>query len=487
MNMRLPFVTLILIAFALTSYGSDKPNFVFIFADDMGWTGTSVEMIPGDPRTKSDYYLTPHLEKLAADGMRFSAAYAPAAMCTPSRAAVLTGKTPAELHITNPGPGLGTIANKLRPPTQLREFPTSEISIAEILKPAGYASAYFGKWHLGQGNPGQHGFDVHDGSTSNGTPGNEPEENPKDVYGLNKRAIEFMKKSVEDDRPFYVQLFHYAVHGPFTAHPKSLAKFEKLPKGKRHQDAVFGGMTWDLDVSIGTLRKEIENLGIADNTYIVFLSDNGAGGGTRDGGLNNAPLNGGKSTLYEGGIRVPMIIAGPGIPANSHSTESVTGSDLYPTFCEWAGVEIGHKIDGTSLATILGGNQSPLDRHVSSLLFHKPHYGRGPTQTPATAIIAGDYKLIRDYENDRHHLFNLAKDLGEKNDLAKANPEKLETMIAMMDARLASVNAQMIGPNPDYDPTAEPPARRGPRGGGQGGRGGQRGPGGGQRGQGPAN
>ena len=162
MNMRLPFLTLILIAFALTSYGTDKPNFVFIFADDMGWTGTSVEMIPGDPRTKSDYYQTPHLEKLAADGMRFSAAYAPAAMCTPSRAAVLTGKTPAELHITNPGPGLGTIANKLRPPTQLREFPTSEISIAEILKPAGYASAYFGKWHLGDDDeyqPNNRGFD----------------------------------------------------------------------------------------------------------------------------------------------------------------------------------------------------------------------------------------------------------------------------------------------------------------------------------------
>lgn len=479
MNKRLLFVSTLLTFLWLTAQAEDKPNFVFIFADDMGWTGTSVEMIPGDERTKSDYYQTPNLEKLAAEGMRFSAAYAPAAMCTPSRAAVLTGKTPAELHITNPGPGLGTIANKLRPPTQLREFQSKEISIAEILKPAGYASAYFGKWHLGQGNPGQHGFDVHDGSTSNGTPGNEPADNPKDIYGLNNRAMAFMKKNVEAGKPFYVQLFHYAVHGPTAAHPDSESKFEKISTGNRHSDAPYAGMTWDLDVSIGTLMQEIEDLGIADNTYVVFLSDNGAGGRQ-----NNAPLNGGKSTLYEGGIRVPMIVAGPGIPANSHSPVSVTGCDLYPTFCEWAGVEIKHKIDGTSLASLLSRKSETLDRHVSSLLFHKPHYGRGPTQTPATAIIAGDYKLIRDWEKNTHYLFNLAKDLGETKNLGKAEPEKLERMIAMMDDRLASVNAQMIGPNPDYDPTAVVETRRGPRGGGQGGRGGGgRGQGGGQRGQ----
>ena len=479
MNLRLTCLLSLFLSLSLTSQATDKPNFVFIFADDMGWTGTSVEMIPGDARTKSDYYLTPNLEKLAEQGMRFSAAYAPAAMCTPSRAAVLTGKTPAELHITNPGPGLGTIANKLRPPTQLREFPDYEVSIAEILKPAGYASAYFGKWHLGQGNPGQHGFDVHDGSTSNGTPGNEPADNPKDIYGLNKRAMAFMKENVEAEKPFYVQLFHYAVHGPTAAHPDSQSKFQKLQTGKRHSDAPYAGMTWDLDVSIGTLMEEIESLGIADNTYVVFLSDNGAGGRQ-----NNAPLNGGKSTLFEGGIRVPMIIAGPGIPANSHSAVSVTGCDLFPTFCEWAGVDVDHKIDGSSLTSLLSGKTKTLERHVSSLLFHKPHYGRGPTQTPSTAIIAGDYKLIRDYETNQHYLFNLAKDLGESKNLATSDPDRLEAMVAMMDERLASVNAQMIVPNPDYDPTAVV-ERRGPRGGGQGGRdgGGQRGQGGGQRGQ----
>ncbi len=470
---------LLLSACIATSLFGAKPNFVFIYADDMGWTGTSVEMIPGDPSTKSDYYLTPNIEKLAAMGMRFSAAYAPAAMCTPSRAAVLTGKTPAEIHITTPGPGLGTNAHKLRPPTQLREFPASETSIAEALKPAGYASAYFGKWHLGQGNPGQHGFDVHDGSTSNGTPENSGADNPKDIFGINERAFAFMRENVKEGRPFYAQLFHYAVHAPTATKAESETKFEAMKKGKRHAGVPFAGMTWDFDESIGAVLEEIDSLGIADNTYVVFMSDNGGPSNARFGVQNNAPLSKGKSTLYEGGLRVPLIITGPGIAANSYSPESVTGCDLFPTFCEWAGVDVPVKIDGSSLASILSGKEKTLDRHVDSLLFHVPHYGRGPDAKPTTAIISGDLKLIRDWETNSYQLFDLSKDIGEKKDLAKVYPEKLEKLIAVMDNRLRSTNAQLPVPNPDYDPNAPLPEPRGPGGRGQGGRGG---PGGGGRG-----
>ncbi len=461
-------LTLLLALLSCNLIGATKPNFVFIYADDMGWTGTSVEMIPGDSRTKSDYYHTPNIEKLATMGMRFSAAYAPAAMCTPSRAAVLTGKTPAEIHITTPGTGLGTNAHKMRPPTQLREFPESEISIAEALKTAGYASAYFGKWHLGQGNPGQHGFDTHDGSTSNFTPEGSGPDNPKDIFGINGRAVTFMRENVSKERPFYVQLFHYAVHAPTATKAKSEAKFEAAKKGELHKDASFAGMTWDFDQSVGAVMKEIEDLGVADKTFVVFMSDNGAPSNPRFGLQNNAPLNKGKTTLYEGGIRVPLIIAGPGIPANSHSAESVTGCDLFPTFCEWAGVDIKHSIDGSSLAALLSGKKDKLTRHVDSLLFHTPHYGRGPEARPTTAIIAGDLKLIRDWESNSHKLFDLSKDIGEKKNLAGSHPEKLKELIAVMDNRLQSVDAQLPVKNPDYNPNAPLPEPRGPGGRGQG-------------------
>ena len=458
------------LSYPIVDARQDRPNIVFIFADDMGWTGTSVEMIPGDSRTKSDYYHTPNLEKLAAMGMRFSSAYSPAALCTPSRAAVLTGKTPAELRVTSPGSGLGTVADRLKPPTQRRQFPESEISIAEVLGPAGYACAYFGKWHLGPGNPGQHGFHLHDGSTANDTPANEGDDNPKDIFGLNNRAMAFMEEQVSAGRPFYLQLSHYAVHAPTAAKPASQEKFEGMSPGERHGNASYAGMTWDLDQSVGTLMEKIAELGISDRTYVAFMSDNGAGSGPRIGTLNNAPLRRGKATLYEGGIRVPLIIAGPGITAEAHSSEPVTGCDLYPTFCQWADVDISHKIDGTSLADLLSGKSQSLERHVSSLLFHYPHYGAGPEAKPSTAIISDGYKLIKDWENNSYQLFDLTEDLGEQHDLSNSHPEKLREFAAMMEERLQSVGAQIPTLNPDYDPTAERPERRRPGRRGQGAR-----------------
>ena len=430
---------------------SDKPNIVFILADDMGWTGSSVEMIQGDPSTQSDFYQTPNLEKLAAQGIRFSQAYAPASLCTPSRAAILTGKTPAEIHITTPGGGRGTGTEKLTPPQQRNDIPAEETTLPEALKSVGYATAHLGKWHIGRGNPGSHGFDVHDGATGNNANGSETD--PKEVFSLTQRGIEFMKEQVQAGRPFYLQLSHYAVHTPIQSLEESKNKFEKLPAGTRHSLTDYAGMTWDLDTSIGTLRKAIEELGIAYNTYIVFMSDNGAAAGRKT--PQNTPLNKGKGTLYEGGIRVPLLIAGPRIETNGASSEAVTGCDLFPTFCEWAGVPLVGKIEGVSLVPLLTDDPSTFQRSEKAFLFHYPHYGQGPAQKPQTAIIAGNYKLIRDLETGTLQLFDPEKDISEKNDLSKQNPELTEKLEQLMDQRLKEVDAQLPTENPDYDPDAK--------------------------------
>jgi arylsulfatase A-like enzyme len=440
---------------AITTYAAE-PNIVFIFTDDMGWTGTSVEMIKGNPETKSDFYQTPNLEKLAAQGMRFSNAYSPAALCTPSRAAVLTGKTPAELHITTPGGGGRTASvNKLIPARQLRDLPADEITIAEALKNKGYVSAHFGKWHIGRGNPGEHGFDEHDGPTGNESDGTES--NPKDIFGITDRAIEFMTRQTRAKKPFYLQLAHYAVHSPNESLAASIQKFEKLPEGKRHNQADYAGMTWDLDASIGTLFETIDHLGIMKNTYVVFMSDNGAAGGRRT--PHNTPLNKGKGTLYEGGIRVPLIIKGPGIPANSCSGESVTGCDLFPTFCEWAGIPAGN-IDGSSITPLLTGQPDLFKRSDPVLLFHYPHYGQGSSKKPQSAIIADNYKLLKDYESNTYQLFNLENDIGEKNDLSKSMADKVKELTKLMNKRLKEVDAQLPTENPDYDPSSQQSNRR---------------------------
>jgi arylsulfatase A len=193
-----------MILFSAACASAEEPNIVFILTDDMGWTGTSVEMDPEVKESKSDFYQTPNIEKLAEQGMRFSQAYSPAALCTPSRAAILTGKTPAELHMTTPGGGRPQSYQLLAPPSHIKDLPTSETTIAELLKEKGYATAHLGKWHLGRGNPGQHGFGVHDGSTSNESNGTA--ENPKDIFGITERATEFMEQQAESDTPFYLQL-----------------------------------------------------------------------------------------------------------------------------------------------------------------------------------------------------------------------------------------------------------------------------------------
>ncbi len=432
------------------------PNILFILADDMGWTGTSAAMDDTIVDSKSDFYLTPNIEALAASGMRFSHAYAPAALCTPSRAAILTGKTPAELHITTPGGSRAQNYQKLAPPQHLRELPESTVTIAEILQKQGYATAHFGKWHLGRQSPGLHGFDVHDGSTQNEVA--DVDGGPKDVFGLTERAIAFMTEQTKAGTPFYLQLSHYAVHTPVETLEASKAKFSAMKKGEHHRDVEYAGMTYDLDTSIGRLLQHIDTLKITENTYVVFMSDNGAASKPRE--SQNAPLNSGKGSLYEGGIRVPLIISGQGIQQNSFCDEPVTGCDLFATFSEWAGVRTETKTDGSSLVPLARSQPEAFVRTQKVFLFHYPHYGMGPKQKPQTAIIVDNFKLLKDLESGNYALFDLATDPMESKDLFKKLPEKAETMQQIMETRLLAVDAQQPTVNLAYDPNAVQTPRR---------------------------
>ncbi len=426
-----------------------KPNIVFIYADDMGWTGTSVEMIEGDASTKSDFYQTPNLEKLAANGMVFSQAYSPGPMCTPSRAAVLTGKTPAELHITTPGGGREDTSHKMTSPQTANRLPEELPTIGTMLKAEGYATALLGKWHIGRrDDAGLYGFDVHDGATENADKGTD--EDPKEIFSLTQRGIEFMQQNVKAGKPFYLQISHYAVHSKFQSRPESIRTFEKAKSGKVHADAVYAGMTWDLDESLAQIFQALEKLKITDNTYVVFMSDNGAGGNRRK--PNNTPLFAGKGTLYEGGIRIPFIVSGPGIKSG-YCAEPVSGTDLFSTFSAWSGSKLKSD-EGENIIPLLTGNHADFERR-NDLLFHYPHYGKGPAQKPQTALISNHWKLLRDWDAGTDQLYNLQSDIGEKTDLSAKEPEVFKKMVAAMETRLEETEAQMPTKNPDYDPSAE--------------------------------
>ena len=439
---------------AMGAEAIDKPNIVFIYVDDVGWTGTSVEMIERNPDSRSDFYQTPNLETLASRGMVFSRAYSPGPMCTPSRAAVLTGKTPAELHITTPGGGRTDGARKMLTPRPSTQLPDDIPTIGTILKAEGYATALLGKWHIGRrDHAGQYGFDHHDGPTGNDSSGSPSD--PKEIFSLTKRGIQFMEENVEAGKPFYLQLSHYAVHAPVQSRPASIDRFSAVSPGSIHKDPDYAGMTWDLDASLGQIFEALEKLNIENVTYVVFMSDNGASGNRRR--PNNTPLFAGKGTLYEGGIRVPLIISGPGIKTGYSST-AVSGVDLFATYATWAGAEIELN-ESADLTPVLRGNPEQFKRD-HALLFHYPHYGQGQFQQPQTAVISGRWKLLKDWETDSYKLYDLESDLGEKDDLSSKEPDVFNNMLAAMKNRLKEVGAQLLLANPDYDPSAEVQRRR---------------------------
>jgi len=437
-----------------------RPNFVFILSDDQGWSGLSVAMHDGIPGSKSDFHRTPNLERLARQGMRFSAAYAPSPVCSPTRISLLTGKSPAQLHWTKAAP-VRTAADgcKLIPPVIVRQIADRETTIGEALKRAGYATAHFGKWHLRGGGPGRHGFDAHDGDTGNKDAAPFKDPNPVDIFGISKRANAFMEASVKAGKPFYVQLSHHALHYPehsLKATQEACAR--RRPRANPRETAV-AAMTENLDTGVGVVLDAIDRLGIADSTYVLYMSDNGAGGGRGRG-----PLRGGKGSVWEGGIRVPLIIRGPGVEAGACCHARVVGYDLFPTFCELAGVigPLPKGIEGGSIVPLFGDGKGVVKRPREELGFHFPHY-QGP-DGPHSALLLGDHKLIRFYETGATELYDLKKDVGERRDLAPVMAHRAKALGRQLDQYLRSVSAQMPTPNPQYDPARLPvPRRRRPR------------------------
>jgi arylsulfatase A-like enzyme len=418
---------------------ADRPNIVFILSDDQGWNHVSTPMIPDREDTRSHVIRTPNLERLAAQGMTFSSGYAPGSMCMVSRYGIMYGRNPARLIRTVNGPrierspALGPLA-----------------SIAETLKSIDphYRTAHFGKWHMTAGGvdkghtPKSAGFDVSDGPTTNEEGNVSPGDDPKRMFSITRKSIAFMTEQYRAGHPFYLQISHYANHQRHRALKTTQQAYAKRPDDPRHGSDIYNAMTENLDTTVGQVIDVIKELGIADNTFVFFMSDNG---GRLEKDKNNLPLRGGKSSIWEGGLRTPTYAVGPGIVAGSHSRVPIVGTDLLPTFADLAGDTsiLADELDGVSIRGILENKgQGDLDRKFP-LVFHFPHTWGDNSPRPWTAIREGDFKLIRYWDGDEELLlFDLSRDLGEKNNLVLEKPEVARALHKKMLEYLASVDAE---------------------------------------------
>lgn len=445
-----------------------RPNFVVILGEGHGWSSTSVQMDDTVPESRSTTVRTPNLEKLAQTGMRFASFYAPSPRCTPSRVALFTGRSPAALHMTFINEGnkeSGATPNgRVIPPAASMELPTSETTLAEVLQHAGYATAHFGKWHMGRAHPREHGYDESDGANGNGGPDNVDNPHPKQLYAMTERGMDFMARQAKAGTPFYLQLSHYAARNGGDAWPETVATVRSWGGNLDERQVAEAAADLDLDIALGMVLRKLEELRIADSTHVIFTTDHGTPG-------RNPPLAGGKGTVSEGGLRVPFIIRGPGIQPGVCSHVRATGVDLFPTLAELAHARdpLPKSVEGGSLVSVLthagdGGVRRPREE----LVVHFPHYDKDAVG-PASAIWLGDYKLTRVYETGGLHLFDIRTDPGERRDLAKEMPDRANALNQRLTEYLVDVNAQMPFPNPDYDPgeAAGPPTDDPRRGGGR--------------------
>jgi arylsulfatase A-like enzyme len=438
-----------------------KPNFVFILIDDMGWRDLAC--------FGSTFYETPNIDRLAAQGMKFTNAYAACPVCSPTRASILTGKYPARLHLTDWLPGVGDRPSHqlLRPKFQ-QFLPLEETTIARALKPEGYVSASIGKWHLGSDaySPEQHGFDVNMGGTHAGTaPGGHfkfesPTLKLREGEYLADRLTEEAEKFIEQskDRPFFLYLPHYAVHTPHQAKADVIAKYKaKLKPGQAQNNAIYAAMVESVDDSVGRLMKKLDELKLADRTLVFFFSDNGGlsfTGSKAPPATSNAPLREGKSYLYEGGIRVPLIVRWSGrVKPGNVCDVPVSSVDFFPTMLEAAGGKPAPKqiIDGQSLMPLL---KQSSDWKRQAIYWHYPHYNSNGNK-PGGVVRAGDWKLIEFFEDGKLELYNLKEDLEEKHDLAGKLPDRTKELHQLLKDWRTAVDAQMMTPNPEYQPPKE--------------------------------
>ena len=460
----------------------DKLNFVFFLVDDLGWTDLGC--------FGSKFYETPNVDELARTGMKFTSAYAACPVCSPTRASILTGKYPARTEVTDyinpPGrnqPDKWRRNTKLLPAPYKDRLALEELTIAEVLKEAGYATFFAGKWHLGPEGfwPEDQGFDINKGGCERGGPyggkkyfspyGNPRlEDGPAGEHLPDRLATETVKFIESNkDRPFLAYLSFYSVHTPLMARQDLKAKYQK----KRHEapeerwgqergrkvrlvqnHAVYGGMVEAMDRAVGKVLNALDRLQLTEETTIFFMSDNGGLSTSEGHPTSNLPLRAGKGWIYEGGIREPMIIRAPGITRmGSVSSDPVTSTDFYPTILELAGLPLRPEqhVDGVSLLPLLKGET----RQRGPMFWHYPHYGN-QGGAPSAAVREGGWKLIQWYEDARLELYNLKSDLGETTDLAEKHPDKVKALHARLLAWLKDAGATMPSKNAKFDPTRSP-------------------------------
>ncbi|HAC81112.1 MAG TPA: hypothetical protein DCG06_12505 [Deltaproteobacteria bacterium] len=408
-----------------------KPNFVVILADDQGWNALSTRMDPDVIGSGSTYYQTPHLDGLAAQGMRFSQAYAPAPTCSPTRHAIQFGRSPASLKIFG--------ADSIRDCDA-----RNDESLAHVLKSIDpdYVCAHFGKWHIGK-SPESLGYDVSDGATGNGTGNSKDRSDPKLIFDLSERGNRFIEEQVKAGRRFYLQISHYANHLKYQARAETIAKYETkhADKATAYQNSpLWAAMNENMDAGIGMVLDRIDELGIADNTYIIYTADNGYEAKTdfkktvAERGFYKAfPQRSHKYHVSEGGIRVPFIVRGSGIPADTHSTAAVVGTDIFATVMDLAGGanRVPKRVEGASLvAHLQSGGRDTINRKDPFLVFKFSK----PRPPHDAAIVQGEYKLIKDFDTDEIFLFNLKEDIGERNNLSTEKPELAKGLYREMTA-----------------------------------------------------
>ncbi|NQX00502.1 sulfatase-like hydrolase/transferase, partial [bacterium] len=403
--MKIPSA-IVLCSLWIASATAKPPNIVFILADDQAWNGTSVPMIPGKESSKTTNFHTPNIERLAAQGVTFSQAYAAHCKCECSRASIQMGRTTTTLNA---------------PDKRARNWsaPVTD-SLVNTLKKANpaYRAAHLGKWQWFH-TPASMGYDVSDGITMNETGDSTDPLDPKLSFSITRRAKEFMETQVKDEHPFFLQLSYYAVHPAPQALATTLAKYKNVEAGRRGDRAVLAAMTEDLDTCVGEILKKLDDLHIADNTLVIYTSDNGGRTGI---------LQGGKNDLHEGGVRVPLIVRGPGIEGGVWSNEPVISYDLTATVLDFAapGSSLPKGSEGGSWKSVLlnpssGKVTRPIDRFVWHQATEVAH--------PQSAIRKGDFKLLYYWDTREAQLFEVARDLAEARNLAAEKPELAKELL----------------------------------------------------------
>lgn len=459
---------------AVAQQSARMPNFVFILVDDLGWTDLGCY--------GSSFYETPHVDGLAASGMRFTQAYAACQVCSPTRASIMTGKYPVRVGITDyinaaggNQPEKWKRKTKMLPAKYSDRLALDEVTVAESLKRHGYATFFAGKWHLGPEGfwPENQGFDVNKGGIERGGPYGgkkyfSPYGNPRLSDGppgehlpdrLATETVKFMTEHKSE--PFLAYLAFYSVHTPLMSREdlrqKYLKKKERLKikgpifgrEGDRkvrlvQEHAVYAGMVEAMDLAVGKVLRGLDDLGLANNTVVMFMSDNGGLSTSEGHPTSNLPLRAGKGWMYEGGIREPMIVRAPGVTRPGSVCDSpVISTDFFPTILELAGVpaEPDHHLDGVSFVSLLKGGT----RERPAMFWHYPHYGN-QGGAPTGAIRDGDWKLIEWYEDGRLELFNLAEDLSEKHNVAAEHPDLTQKLATRLRKWRSEMGAVMPSP-----------------------------------------